>query len=203
MSDFIETRFPRPPALGYTSNAPYRVDIVETAGAWERRNLSWAQARHTYTFAAEMLESEASPLIAFWHAVGGQALGFRFKDWNDFQSCALGSTPTYTDQPLVALTTTTFQLTKRYTVGSQSRDRSIRKPVAATIKIAKNGSELTSGWSLEATTGIVTFAEAPGAGTYTWGGEFDVPVRFDTDLEVGLTFDTVRSVRFTLREVRT
>jgi uncharacterized protein (TIGR02217 family) len=54
--------------------------------------------------------------------------------------------------------------------------------VAGTVRIALDGVELASGWSVDATTGIVTFAAAPGAGVaITAGFEFDVPVRFDSD----------------------
>ena len=50
------------------------------------------------------------------------------------------------------------------------------------MRVALAGVEQSSGWSVDTTTGLVTFASAPAPGTaITAGFEFDVPVRFDTD----------------------
>lgn len=35
--------------------------------------------------------------------------------------------------------------------------------------------------TLDTATGIVTIVSAPSAANVTWAGEFDVPMRFDTD----------------------
>ena len=53
-----------------------------------------------------------------------------------------------------------------------------------------------SGWTVDTTTGSVTFATAPGAGVpITAGFEFDVPVRFDTDmLDVTLDIERLGSI---------
>jgi uncharacterized protein (TIGR02217 family) len=52
------------------------------------------------------------------------------------------------------------------------------------------------GWSVDNTTGNVTFTTAPGAGvTITAGFEFDAPVRFDTDaLDVTLDVERLGSI---------
>jgi uncharacterized protein (TIGR02217 family) len=60
--------------------------------------------------------------------------------------------------------------------------RTITKPVAGTVHVYKDGVEQLSGWSVDVTTGIVTFTTAPAAGVaITADFELDVPVRFDTD----------------------
>jgi uncharacterized protein (TIGR02217 family) len=53
-----------------------------------------------------------------------------------------------------------------------------------------------SGWSVDATTGLVSFDSAPGAGVaITAGFAFDVPVRFDTDaLDVTLDVERLGSI---------
>ena len=53
-----------------------------------------------------------------------------------------------------------------------------------------------SGWTLDTTTGVVTFASAPGGGVIIRAGfEFDVPVRFDTDmLDVTLDIERLGSI---------
>lgn len=59
--------------------------------------------------------------------------------------------------------------------------RAIAKPVAGSVRIAVAGAE-TSAFTLDATTGMVTFAAAPAAGAAISAGfRFDVPVQFDTD----------------------
>ena len=61
-----------------------------------------------------------------------------------------------------------------------------------TVLLARGGVATTSGWTIDSTTGIITFAAAPGAGvSVTAGFEFDVPVRFDTD-ELPVTLDIER-----------
>ena len=53
-----------------------------------------------------------------------------------------------------------------------------------------------SGWTVDATAGVVTFGTAPAAGVLvTAGFEFDVPVRFDTDrLDVTWDLDRLGSI---------
>ena len=58
------------------------------------------------------------------------------------------------------------------------------KPVAGTVIVAVATDPLAEGtdFSVDATTGAVTFTVAPDVGTaITAGFEFDVPVRFDAD----------------------
>ena len=85
---------------------------------------------------------------------------------------------------------------KRYASGAQSWTRTIAKPVAGTVRIALAGVEQPSGWSVDTTTGLITFGAAPGAGVaITAGFEFDVPVRFDTDaLDVTLDLERLGSI---------
>jgi uncharacterized protein (TIGR02217 family) len=65
----------------------------------------------------------------------------------------------------------------------------VRKPVDGSVLVAIDGAPLTEGWSVDTTSGVVTFDVAPGADAVVSAGfQFDVPVRFDTDmLEVNLT----------------
>ena len=56
--------------------------------------------------------------------------------------------------------------------------------------------EQISGWSVDATTGVVSLAAAPGSGVaITAGFAFDVPVRFDTEaLDVTLDLERLGSI---------
>ena len=64
------------------------------------------------------------------------------------------------------------------------------------MTIALNGAPQPSGWTVATTTGLVTFATAPGAGiAVTAGFTFDVPVRFDSDvLDVTLDLERLGSI---------
>lgn len=85
----------------------------------------------------------------------------------------------------------TFRLVKLYPSGAQFWTRTITKPVAGTVALALNGTPQITGWTVNTTTGLVTFAAAPAPGVaITAGFEFDGPVRFDTDpLDVTLDFE--------------
>jgi uncharacterized protein (TIGR02217 family) len=70
--------------------------------------------------------------------------------------------------------------------------RTIAKPVVGTVKVYLDGIEQASGWSVDTTTGLVTFSTTPALGVeVTADFEFDVPARFDTD-HMGVTIETYR-----------
>ncbi len=205
---FLEEQFPICPSLGMQSAPSYLVDVVRMQSGVEKRNRYWSRPLYRYTVSVyPRLRDEVQQVLEFWHAVGGRECGFRFKDYVDFKSCRTQNTPTPTDQPLVALSGSPsgYQLTKRYTFGSRSQDREIYKPVDGTIRIANQaGVEQGSGtWDLDPTTGILlTLGGFSGVPT-TWGGEFDVPVRFDSmDLPITLQQYDIHGVSFTLTELR-
>jgi uncharacterized protein (TIGR02217 family) len=204
---FLETpTFPGCPSFGYTATPMYSVTVVRRASGHERRNANWSRPLYQYgVTVGPRAEADIQELLEFWHAVGGNAVGFRFKDWSDYKSCYVGDTPDPLDQPLVAVTGSPsgYQLTKRYTQGARSQDREIYKPVTGTIRVADNGTEktITTDWTVDTTTGLVTLLFTP-TGPLTWGGEFDVPVRFDGEFPVELTSHQVESVAFTLMELR-
>lgn len=73
---------------------------------------------------------------------------------------------------------TAFQLKRTLVSGAESTEVPIKKPVAAGLRIYLNGVQQMSGWTLNDTTGVVTFAVAPGAGVVVgWAGYYDIEVR--------------------------
>lgn len=196
---FHEVRFPDDISRGARGGPERRTQIVELASGDEERNASWANSRRRYDVAYGIRRADdIAAVIAFFEARNGRLHGFRFKDWGDHKSCLPSQTPASTDQPIGIGdgTATQFQLVKRYSSGAQSWTRTVAKPVAGTVSVALNGAPQPSGWSVATTTGLVTFAAAPGAGiAITAGFTFDVPVRFDTDtLDVTLDLERLGSI---------
>jgi uncharacterized protein (TIGR02217 family) len=64
--------------------------------------------------------------------------------------------------------------------------------VAGTVRVYLNAVEQLFGWSVNATTGVVSFGTSPALGVeVTADFEFDVPVRFDTD-HMAVTIESYR-----------
>lgn len=173
---FIETRFPTDIAYGSSGGPEYSTDVVVLQSGYEQRNANWSQARARYNVAHGVkTQAQLDQLIAFFRARKGRADGFRFKDWTDYKVTAQN---VGTGDGIA----TVFQLQKSYTSGSATETRTITKPVAGTVNVYKNAVLQTSGVTVDATNGQVTFASPPANGVaITADFEFDVPVRFDTD----------------------
>ena len=196
---FHEVRFPDNIARGARGGPERRTQIVELASGDEERNASWANSRRRYDVAYGIRRADdLAAVVAFFEARNGRLHGFRFKDWADYKSGLPSQAPGPQDQVIGEGdgTTTVFQLVKRYSSGSQTWTRVIIKPVAGTVRIALGGVEQTSGWSVDTTTGVVSFDTTPASGVaITAGFEFDVPVRFDTDtLDVTLDLERLGSI---------
>ncbi|WP_233489319.1 DUF2460 domain-containing protein, partial [Rhodovulum sp. 12E13] len=141
---------------------------------------------------------DLAAVVAFFEARNGRLHGFRFKDWGDHKSGLPSAAISPKDQEIGTGngSLTEFALLKRYSSGAQSWTRAIAKPVAGTVRVALGGVEQMSGWTVDTTTGVVTFDTAPAAGVaVTAGFAFDVPVRFDTDaLDVTLDLERLGSI---------
>jgi uncharacterized protein (TIGR02217 family) len=188
---FHEVRFPTGISLGASGGPERRTEIVTLGSGFEERNQRWADSRRRYD-AGYGLKSlnDIHAVIAFFEERRGRLHGFRWKDWADYRSCAPNSLITATDQTIGTGTAgglAVFQLSKTYGGVYSAYTRDITKPVAGRVLIAVAGVAKVEGtdYTLDTATGIVTFGigHIPGAGAaVTAGFEFDVPVRFDTDV---------------------
>ena len=196
---FHEVRFPDNISRGARGGPERRTQIVEMASGDEERNGSWADSRRRYDASYGIRKvDDLAAVTAFFEARRGRLYGFRWKDWADYKSSLPSAIITAVDQPIGIGTgaATAFQLVKLYTSGAQSWTRTITKPVAGTVAVALNGVPQITGWTVNTSTGVITFAAAPAPGVaITAGFEFDVPVRFDTDtLDVTLDFERLGSI---------
>ncbi|MBC9248318.1 DUF2460 domain-containing protein [Paracoccus sp. 11-3] len=196
---FHEVRFPDNISRGARGGPERRTQIVELTSGDEERNASWANSRRRYDVSYGIRRADdLAAVVAFFEARNGRLYGFRFKDWADHRSGLPSQVPSPTDQQIGTGdgVTTSFQLIKRYASGGQSWARAITKPVAGSVQIALNGAPQSSGWSVDHKTGLVSFDTAPTTGmAITTGFEFDVPVRFDSDvLDVTLDIERLGSI---------
>jgi uncharacterized protein (TIGR02217 family) len=214
---FHEIQYPPENCWGTSGGPGFNTHVIVTDSGQEERVARWGQARRKYDI-AESIKSNAdlAYLLTFFMAREGAANGFRFKDWTDYASSSThithepdGVAITDTDQSIGVGdgTTTTVQLIKTYTNGGVTRNRTITKPVAGTTVVALDGTPQPTGWTVNTTTGIITFSVAPANGVVVSAGfEYDVPVRFgdeiDGQLPISLDAYNSGSVKIPIIEIR-
>jgi uncharacterized protein (TIGR02217 family) len=184
--------------------------IQESVSGQEQRVKVWAKCRAKYDIAYSVLNSEDPvgsyrAVLALFYAHNGRFRPFRFKDWSDYQA---SDTNFGTGDGSVTM----FQLSKIYdpsdilldVPGSLTYRREIYL-LATTPVIKKNGviQTVTTHYTISSS-GLVTFVTPPTTGhALTWSGEFDIPVRFDTDyLPVIMNVNSIAQISsISLREV--
>ncbi|WP_436640020.1 phage distal tail protein, Rcc01695 family [Microbaculum sp. FT89] len=194
---FHEIRFPADVSRGSTGGPERRTQVVALASGHEARNQQWAESRRRYDAGTGIKDADAlHAVITFFEERRGRAHGFRWKDWADYKSCAPLAVPTPADQAIGTGdgVETEFQLVKVYGAAHLPWTRTIAKPVAGTVRVAVAGIELApvTDFAVDVTTGRVAFVSPPEVdASVTAGFEFDVPVRFDTDV-IGVDLASVR-----------
>jgi len=175
---FNESRILDCVAYGSEFGHRYNTRINELRSGVERRNGEWARPLGIYSIVYQNLkQDDANTVVAAHHACMGRLIGFRLKDWSDYQA----------DGEVIGYGTGAsqqLQLTKTYLFGSLSSVRNIYKPVP-NITVYEDGSPIAA--SVNYTTGVVTLT-ATASAEITWSGEFDVPVRFEDD-EMSFSID--------------
>jgi uncharacterized protein (TIGR02217 family) len=210
---FIETpRFPDNISYGSIGGPKYSTTLVISDSGWEYANINWSNARHEFNAAMGVRSmSELSDLVKFFHLCRGRAHSFRYKNWLDYKSCDAEEEITPFDQILGVGNgvTTDFQLQKTYELyglPELSIEKPIYKPVSNTIVVSADNTPLTinTNFIVNYSTGIVSITPAPLSGVVLrWGGEFDLPCRFDIDeLQVSMDFYEHGSTNIPIVEVR-
>lgn len=171
MSDFDDIRLPDEIEQGAVGGPGFSTTISVFSSGFERRNQNWARHRAKWNISYGVSEDTFKDVLAFFYGRRGRARGFRFKDWADFT--ATGEFVATGDG-----TKTDFQLIKTYD-GAFPYVRKITRPISSTVQLYVNGAPAGAA---DHGLGMYHFTSPPPAGaTITWSGEFDVPVRFDTD----------------------
>lgn len=190
MAEFLEERLSEEVRLGVRVDDDYEVEITRTAGGGEYRHLlhDFPLRRWVINF-TDQRSGVISRVQGLYHRARKSFYGFRVRCHDDFTSRQDGiSPPTALDQTLLRVSAGVYQLRKAYGTDGPAPSlgypsRTIYKPVAGTVLVARNGILVTSGVTVDTTNGQVTITPAPGGGEVITGGcEFDIPCRFDSTL---------------------
>jgi len=183
----------------------YKTSVLILSSGFEQRNIDWSRTRGLWDISYGMdKKANQEIVLAFFHARRGRAIGFRFKDWTDFQ---IGSDNPDAPQEIFVTdgAKDKFQVVRRYVSGPTTFDRETTRLVTGTVRVFLDAVEQFSGFTIDVDTGVIDFTVAPTTGQ-SLGiiCEFDVPVRFDIDeLTMRAERDDVFSFpRIPLLEVR-
>jgi len=181
---FAEVRIPTFIAYGSSFGPCFATDVVRLEQGAEQRNSRWSQdLPHGEIHYHTRKLAEIQALHAFYHARRGEAQGFRVKWHLDYQ---------LTNQ-LLAIgdgTTTTFPFVRWYLSGdvAATYTRRLSKIVGVgyplgntydSVTVYLNNVAQTSGYSVNYTTGMLTFTTAPASGVQISASfEYDWPMRF-------------------------
>lgn len=199
-------RFPICPTFGFVAEPNYLVKITSREGGFERRDRKWARPLIKFTGVpmGDRPQRDVEQVLYFWHAMGGMWSGFRFKDQSDYKSCRLDANPAPTDMPLVVSgdSPSSYRLMKQYVAGSTIQEREIVRPVGSTIRIANEVGVEQHDWTLHEATGLLTKGGTFSGTPTSWGGEFEVWVRFDAQFNPSFSTYQVMNVSVSLAEIR-
>lgn len=181
MAGFLERRLPDAICRG-SSGGPRTVRAKAYAQGGQLTQLfRWTRPLQHYDISFGIKTREDfEPVRALWYVVMGPPhyAGFRFKDWNDYRVTQLTGS-------LVLVSGSDWQLSRRYSApgGLEFYDRPIYKPVSNSAMIYRNRGGVISVASatVNYSTGIASIAGHQSGDTYSWEGEFDVPVTFEND----------------------
>lgn len=157
---FIETpRFPVEISYGSGNDIEFLTEVSAPISGIEVRASQWSQPRNNLEASFDLMShAKYEEVKRLFYATRGRLHGFRAKDDGDYKSCDLADTIAATDQTIGAGdgVTAAFQLVKDYVAG-QTFQRIIEKPVSGTVLISIDDVAVTGGWSVDTTTGLITF----------------------------------------------
>ncbi len=203
---FDDVRLPEHIERGALVGPMFETGVVALSGGHEQRNQNWGQellvADISYGLMQKRdpqdIDNSFQQIMSFFRARRGRHRHFRFRDASDFEA---------ENQVLTAIDPAglVFPVVKKY----DNYTRRITRPSNGffTIFVGGNvvpfeGNEFGPAWVL-GELGVVTFVSMPLA-QVTATYEFDVPMRFDSDLiQVNLEWQNAGSItQIRLKQVR-
>lgn len=184
-------RMPTDIERGAIGGPRFNTTVLSLESGYEKRNVNWQDSRGQWDVGYGLLkkfrevgesatELDVAYLISMFRTCRGRAHSFRFKDWSDYEVGYRYDQPA-DPQYLADSGAETIQAFKRYQLDVlDPEDRIITKLVEDTVVLYVGGVELTSGYSVNYDTGVITLS-APAGGEVTGRFQFDCHCRFDTD----------------------
>ena len=186
----LSANFPTGIGFGSISSTVWNRRRVSTPAGYAQSNQLFSKALMRYDVASGVKSlDDCHELLRFFNVMQANDSVVLFTDKTDFKSCAPQQTAAFTDSVIGTGdgSTVAFQLKKRYSAGGLNYDRKITRPISGTVSIGKAGvlQTLTTHYTINHDTGVVTFTSAPSNGqSITAGFHFYVPVDFvDSSLD--------------------
>lgn len=190
----LSSIFPTGIGFGSIATSTWNKRRVSTAAGYAQTNQLFSKALMKFDVAAGVKSlDDCHELLRFFNVMQANDAVVLFTDKTDFKSCAPQQSAAFTDSRFGTGdgATTIFQLKKRYSAGGLNYDRKITRPISGTVTIGKAGvlQTLTTDYTINHDTGLVTFTSPPAGGAaLTAGFHFYVPVDFiDSSLDWVLT----------------
>lgn len=165
----------------------WSTDISEGLNGDEVRNPNWQDSLRRFNAAYGVKTLLDQAILENWHMVClGPAIGFLLRDWKDYkathEATSYGSGATRQGVTAAVTGNTVFQLQQIYSNGYRTHRRKITRPQSGTITLYDNPGQtlIGSGYTIDYTTGLVTFGSAQTNPPF-WNGQFYTPVRFQDD----------------------
>lgn len=165
MPEFLEERMPEEVRTGAQTRSSYQVQITRTAGGSEYRRLVHNLPMRSFVIHFTSLRDDIiKRVLDLYDRAHGRYAGFRVRWPDDCTTRTDGrSAPTAIDQTLVRISAGVYQMQKAYGQGGTPSGaglpvRTIYKPVSGTALVAVGGVSWASGWTLDSTTGRITFS---------------------------------------------
>lgn len=200
---FRNERFPDKLSYAFSGGPGERTQVHDQDSGFEQRVKRWPAPRWRWVGNQELEDQKTIyETWKFYLAVGeGAANSWRFKDLQDNTSSKDDgvSAPGFADQEIGIGdgSKTQFQLIKEYEHGAETRVRVIQTPVvdeasggvpgdAMSVRVGLDTGggfvEQAGNWTVDGTTGIITFTSAPAVGAVVAAGfRFDAVARFSVD----------------------
>lgn len=194
---FLETpRFPDDLSFYALGGVSYNTVVVGSTSGRETRNSIWQYGRAQFDLQGSMRTTTgvSNPysiqvIRNFFRVCKGQAYGFRFRDWTDYQDEGQGVIGPLLPNYSTPVTPTgaasgqpQYQMYKKYVLSSLSDYKPIQKPL--TSSFFRNGTLLVPGaspgqYSVDTTTGIMTMVADSSEPASAWAAgsttSFTVP----------------------------
>ena len=87
MVDFVDSRLPEDLERGARGGPAFQTTVINLSAGGEQRNQDWSQHRCSYYVAYGVRDKDYwQDILDFFYERRGRAIGFRFKDWGEFEA---------------------------------------------------------------------------------------------------------------------